>query len=151
MLETIREYAFEKLCQREGYQIVRQAHADALADLVEKVSAAVGASDDAYWFAKLDDELDNLRAAVEWTLANDQPALVLKSCQSHIYWHTRTNYREPLRWLERSFASQAEVSLVDKAYALNSAGYMYHELRELSRARTCFESALSIFRDVSDR
>jgi predicted ATPase/class 3 adenylate cyclase len=151
MLETIREYAFEKLSQRDEFQTIRQAHANVLADLVEKVGAAVGASDDAYWFAKLDDELDNLRSAVEWTLANDQPTLTLKSCRSHIYWHTRTNYREPLRWLERAFASRAGVSLVDKAYALNSAGYMYHELYELSRARSCFESALSIFRDVNDR
>ncbi len=151
MLETIREYAFEKLSQRAEFGSVRQAHADAVASLLEKVRVSIATSEEAIWFARLDDELDNLRSAVEWTLENNQPTVAMLAGRINLYWYERVNYREPLQWLERALVIQTDVPSMQKAYALNSAGALYSNLGDMIRAKIYYESALPLFLEGNDR
>jgi predicted ATPase/class 3 adenylate cyclase len=151
MLETIREYAFEKLSQRAEFQSVRQAHADTIAALLEQVSVASGSREEVIWFARLDDELDNLRSAVEWTLENNQPSMAMLAGRINLYWYERVNYREPLQWLERALAIQSDMTSVERAYSLNDAGNFYHQLLDTPHAKMYYESALPLFLDGNDR
>ena len=151
MLETIREYAFEKLSQRAEFGSIRQAHADNLASLLGKVRVATASPEEATWFARLDDELDNLRCAVEWTLENNQPTLAMLAGRPSLYWYERVNFREPLRWLERALELKVDVPSLEKAYALNSAGNFYHDLNDIPRAKMYYESAMPFFRVENDR
>jgi predicted ATPase/class 3 adenylate cyclase len=151
MLETIREYAFEKLTQSGEVGSIQQAHAKAIADLLEKVRDATGGSDEVKWFAKLDDELDNLRSAVEWALADNQPALALLAGRQFNYWVQRVNIREPLQWLEIALAMPKNVPLTDRAYALNGAGNLSNELGDTPRAKGYYQSALALFHETNNR
>ncbi len=151
MLETIREYAFERLSQRTEFQSIQQAHADIIAALLDKVRVAAGSPEEATWFTRLDDELDNLRSAVEWTLENNQPTLAMLAGRPNLYWYERVNFREPLRWLERALELKVDVPSIEKAYALNSAGNFYHNLNDMPRAKMYFESAMPLFRGENDR
>jgi len=151
MLETIREYAFEKLSQRAEFESIRRAHADFIAALLEQVRVAAGSREEVTWFIRLDDELDNLRSAVEWTLENNQPRLAMLAGRPYLYWYERVNIREPLRWLERALGMQADVSSIEKAYALNSAGNFYNDLHDMPSAKTYYESALPLFHGENDR
>src|SRR5207244_4396150 len=60
MLDTIRELAAELLAGSRHNTGVRAAHARTMLDLVRKTAA------DARGFEPLDDDIDNVRAAVEW-------------------------------------------------------------------------------------
>lgn len=151
MLETIREYAFEKLSQRAEFQSIRQAHADTIATLLEKVRVATATPEEATWFTRLDDELDNLRSAVEWALENNQPTLAMLAGRPYLYWYERVNIHEPLRWLERALEFKIDVPPIEKAYALNSAGNFYHDLHDMPRARMYYESALPLFLDANEK
>lgn len=151
MLETIREYAFEKLSQRAEFQSIRQAHAEAIAALLDKVRVAVASPEEAIWFTHLDDELDNLRSAVEWTLENNQPTLAMLASRPHLYWYQRVNIREPLGWLERALAIQTDTPSIEKAYALNNAGNFYHQLLDIPRAKIYYELASPLFLDANDK
>ena len=150
MLETIREYAFEKLSQRDEFQSIQQARTNNIAELLEKARVASGLHEEATWFTRLDDELDNLRAAVEWTLNNSQHILAMLGGRIPVYWFSRVNPREPLSWLERALTMQANVPQKDKAYLFNSAGNLYMELRDTPRAKMYFELALPIFHNEND-
>ena len=150
MLETIREYAFDKLSQRAEFQSIRQAHADNLAALLEQVRVAAGSSEEATWFARLDDEFDNLRSAIEWTLGNHRHALAMLVGRVPLYWFERANPREPLRWLERALNGQSDIPQIDKAYMFNCAGNFYMELRDIIHAKVHFELALPMFHREND-
>src|SRR6266540_2255176 len=71
MLETIRQYAREKLLEAGGSEIVRDHHLAYFVRLAEKGEPELYRSNQVFWLNKLDDEFDNLRMALEWALATD--------------------------------------------------------------------------------
>jgi tetratricopeptide (TPR) repeat protein len=155
MLETIREYAFEKLTQSGELLTIQQAHANVINALLEKVNTAMNGPDETSWFEKLDDELENLRAAVTWALAHEQPGLVFKGGGLFDYWfRRRSNYYEPLGWLERALATPVSVPNYvpsERAWALNITGILKFQTDEIQSAVSYFESSLTLFREIGDR
>lgn len=71
MLETIRQYAREKLLEAGGSEVIRDRHLAYFVKLIEQAEPELYRSNQALWLNKLDDELDNLRMALEWALAID--------------------------------------------------------------------------------
>jgi len=80
MLETIRQYAREKLLEAGSSEIIRDKHLAYFVKLVEQAEPELYRSNQVFWFNKLDDELDNLRMAMEWALvANVESGLQIAS------------------------------------------------------------------------
>jgi predicted ATPase/class 3 adenylate cyclase len=155
MLETIREYAFEKLSQSSELSAIQQAHANYMEHFLQSVLDARNSPEQDAWFIKLDDQMDNLRSAVEWTLARQQPSLAFKAGTPFHYWDQRWNYRDPIAWLERGLAIEYHGEPREHAQALNSLGGLltdagYHQEGNLQRARGYFESALALYREIGD-
>jgi predicted ATPase/serine/threonine protein kinase len=151
MLETIREYAFEKLTQNGELLTIQQAHADAIIALLEKAFAVQSGPEETIWFEKLDAELDNLRAAVDWCFAHDQPLISFRVGDLQSYWNQRANSREPLVWLERVLKSEITLADAERAGALRNAGAFNYYNNNLQQARTYFETALGLFRALDDQ
>ena len=77
MLETIREYALERLAESGEEQDLCLRHATAVAELVEAGSPALSGEDPPpEWVARVSAELDNLRAAIAWAKAAGQDELL---------------------------------------------------------------------------
>lgn len=151
MLETIREYAFEKLTLGGELPGTQQSHANYMDALLAKVIETVSSPEETKWFATLDDELDNLRSAVEWALAHYQPGLVFKVGNLYPYWNQRWIYLEPLGWLERAFALDAGISSLKRAYAMVETGNLLVDLGNDQRAEGYYKSAMVFFREVGDQ
>ncbi|HET9494582.1 MAG TPA: NB-ARC domain-containing protein, partial [Chloroflexia bacterium] len=66
MLETIREYALEQLGESGEEDDLRARHAAYFLALAEQAAAEILVTQQARWFARLDDEYDNMRAALRW-------------------------------------------------------------------------------------
>jgi predicted ATPase/DNA-binding CsgD family transcriptional regulator len=66
MLETIREFALERLAESGEERAVRQAHARYFLALAEEAAPRLHLRDQAYWLERLDEEHANLRAAIAW-------------------------------------------------------------------------------------
>src|SRR6185503_11199939 len=80
MLETVRQYAREKLLEAGGSEIIRQRHLAYFVKLVKQAEPELYRSNQVFWFNNLDDELDNLRMAMEWALvANVESGLQIAS------------------------------------------------------------------------
>jgi len=151
MLETIREYAFEKLTQSGELPAIQQAHMNYMDALLDKVIDAISGPQEVAWFARVDAELENLRSIVDRALSHNKSHLILKTGRLYQYWLQRANLREPFGWLERALAMEPNGSLLERAMAMNNAGNLLKEFGEIQRARGYYEPALALFREIGDQ
>jgi predicted ATPase/class 3 adenylate cyclase len=78
MLETMRQYAGERLQERTAAAAVHRRHALHYLELAERAEAGLIGADRGRWLALLDAEDDNLRAALRWALDRGEPELALR-------------------------------------------------------------------------
>ncbi|HSJ85850.1 MAG TPA: adenylate/guanylate cyclase domain-containing protein, partial [Anaerolineales bacterium] len=71
MLETIRQYTREKLLEAGDSEAVRDRHLAYFVKLAEQAEPELYRANQVFWLNKLEDELDNLRIALEWALTSD--------------------------------------------------------------------------------
>jgi non-specific serine/threonine protein kinase len=71
LLETVRQYARDKLVEQGEAEQARGAHAEFFARLVEMAGSKLGTSGALEWVRRLDAEHDNIRAALEWSIDRD--------------------------------------------------------------------------------
>jgi hypothetical protein len=74
MLETLRQFARERLEDDGDADRWRRRHAEHYADFAADAGAGLRGPDEVLWIARTRSELDNLRAAVDWSLDRDDPA-----------------------------------------------------------------------------
>ncbi len=68
MLETVREFALEQLRAQGEEPLLRERHYAAYLDFVRTADSSLRTPEAALWFARLQPEQDNIRAALHWTL-----------------------------------------------------------------------------------
>jgi predicted ATPase/class 3 adenylate cyclase len=105
LLETIRQYARDKLHERGGGAAVRGRHLAYYAARVAAAAPHLRAADQVAWLDRLDRDVDNLRAALEWSLQADRPAGLALAAQLLWFWHIRSHRSEGVEWLERLLAA----------------------------------------------
>jgi predicted ATPase/class 3 adenylate cyclase len=150
MLEVVHAYAVEKLSQSTEQVQIRQAHAEEMDRFLQEVYKNQHTPEEGLWFNRMDDELDNLRSAVEWAFSNRCPAFIFRTVRLWEYWDQRTNYREPLGWMERARPLAGDDAGIEYRQALTSAGNMNSALGFLAPARRDYETALAIAREEND-
>ncbi|MDQ2691963.1 MAG: NB-ARC domain-containing protein [Chloroflexota bacterium] len=148
--ETIRQYAREKLMEAGGVEALRDRHLAYFVQLIEQAEPELYRSNQVFWFKKLDDELDNFRLAIEWSLATDVAAGLRILAFPWRFWQRRNNFRELADWLsgllERYSASdslRAQALVAHCVYIIRSGS--------LAEARQAVEQALQLARTVGDR
>jgi non-specific serine/threonine protein kinase len=152
MLETIREYALERLALSGEADDVRTRHATLLAELAEEADIKLRGREQLSWLARLEAEHDNLRAALAWTLAQGESILALRLAGAlHWFWFQHTHWAEGRRWLERALAgpgASAPDSL--RAKALAGAGLLSFALSDYASARTRLDESIAVSRAIGD-
>jgi predicted ATPase/DNA-binding SARP family transcriptional activator len=122
LLDTIRQYAREKLVEAgEEYQALSR-HLAFFRELAIQAEAELRGPDQIQWKDQLMAELDNLRAALEWSLLHNPHSAMRIAGALHWFWWGRGLKHEGLRWLERSLAADealpAATSTGNPEYAL---------------------------------
>ncbi len=108
LLETIRQYARDRLMETGRGVEVRDRHLAYFARLSAEAEPHLRSWGMADWLERLDRELDNLRVALEWTLAT-QVELGLKMVADLFwFWHIRALFGEEVERLEKLLAAEAE-------------------------------------------
>ncbi|MGC4192417.1 MAG: BTAD domain-containing putative transcriptional regulator, partial [Thermomicrobiales bacterium] len=105
MLETIREYAAERLADGTASPRLEERHAAFFANLVRQAEPALRGRDQLLWLDRIDRDLGNLRASLDWSLASGNPEMALEIMDATgTFWFFRGSNREGLQWLQRGFA-----------------------------------------------
>ena len=126
MLETVREYALEKLAASGEEGVTRDAHAAQFLDLAEGAVANVFAAD--AWANRLKRDHDNLRGALVWLDTQGQPEALLRLAGAVAEFCDWVGYlTEGLTWLERALSRADATPTPARARALCLAGRIAHE------------------------
>jgi predicted ATPase/class 3 adenylate cyclase len=151
MLETIREYALERLAQSGSSEELRERHAAFYLTLAEAAEPELSGPDQATWLDRLDDDHDNLRAVLRWFLERGQgDELARLVAALRVFWHTRSYMSEGGDWLQRALGASVGSSPV-RARLLNGAGFWAWAQGRYSHAAHMFEEALACARETADR
>lgn len=98
--ELIRQYAFEHFGAGAAVEAVRRRHFDAYLALARRADAHLRGPDAHHWFQRLDAELDNLRAALQWAIACGHVREVAWLGVALVwFWQRRGHVRETIQWL----------------------------------------------------
>jgi predicted ATPase/transcriptional regulator with XRE-family HTH domain len=103
MLETIREYGSERLAALGEGGVAGSRHAAYYLGVAERASRALTGKDTLAWLARLDQEHDNLRAALRWAQEPGDGATALRLASSlWRFWAQRGHLSEGRRWLRHA-------------------------------------------------
>jgi predicted ATPase/DNA-binding SARP family transcriptional activator len=150
MLETIREYALERLREEFDEAASRRRHAEYFVALAVGVEPQVRGEAAAAALERLDAEHANLRAALAWSLEHDPDACVRLVHALYLFWEIRGHYREALHWYGRALTI-ADGDPSARARVAARGGAFAFRCRDFSLARSLIEEALVLFRRVGDR
>lgn len=105
MLETIRQYAREKATESAEAPRLNDRHLAFVLRFAEVAEPNFFHPDQLQWYGRADADLDNVRAALDWSLASGQIEAGLRIANAlHRYWVARLYWREAVAWLERLLA-----------------------------------------------
>ena len=153
MLETIREYALERLGERGEAGATQQAHAQYYLALAETAAPALHGPQQIAWFDRLDEEQANLRVALAWLLATRQVTDTLRLAGAlHWFWHVRGHFAEGRAWLEQALAASPASSAPIPASLLAQAhgviGHLAIDQSDAAAALPHAERSLALWRDL---
>jgi tetratricopeptide (TPR) repeat protein len=107
MLSSIREYARERLADADESEVTATNHARFYATFAHSLTPLVCDLEDAQWQRLLAAELDNLRAAIDWTIFQEHDPQVGLELLADLEWpELIVTPHEALRWYEASLAHE---------------------------------------------
>jgi predicted ATPase/DNA-binding CsgD family transcriptional regulator len=150
LLETIREYARERLEAAGEAEDAARRHADYFLALAERAAPELTGARQPEWLTRLEREHANLTAVLRWLEARrDWDELLRLAAALGHYWRYRGYLREGLHWLdlglERSTAPPAL-----RVRALDAAGALSLLVGEHEQASARYEAALAVARELGD-
>jgi predicted ATPase/DNA-binding winged helix-turn-helix (wHTH) protein len=153
MLETIREYASERLHAAGEHEILRERHREHFLALAESAEPKLSGAGQAEWLRRLETEHENLRAGLEWSLVTAKPEAGLRLCGAlQRFWIARGHFSEGRMWCERILGKARDgESTRERADALNAAGVLARLQGEYPASRTSHEESLAIWRQLGER
>ncbi|HEX6794746.1 MAG TPA: tetratricopeptide repeat protein [Casimicrobiaceae bacterium] len=153
MLETVREYAREKLVTKQAANAVRERHRDFFLAMAVDAEPNLAGPEQASWLQRLEDEHDNFRSALEYCLmARSGTNAGLRFCGAlHWFWIMRGYRSEGRDWCKRVLSIDGiHTPVPERAMALQAAGILAFHLGDFPAARAYHEESLAIARALSD-
>ena len=163
LLETLHEYARERLEERGEVDALRQAHAAYFLAQAEEAAPHLSAPEQAAWLDRLEREHANLRAALGWAqTAESAPDPALLPAQLHWaqlrmatalwrFWYTRGYLVEGRAWLENALASAQAAPAPLRARALYGASALVNRQGGQGRAAALAGESLTLARADGNR
>lgn len=152
MLETIREFALERLSISGEESAMRRRHAAHWINVAERASEALAGPEQAEWAQRLEQDHDNFRAALSWTSRSGEAQLGLRlAALLEPFWRLGSHVREGLRWLDEllMMPEAAEQTLL-RARALTAAADLHAWIDDPGANLLLAGEALAIFRSVGE-
>ncbi len=150
MLETIREYALERLEVSGESEAARQTHATYYLAVAERLAAELYGPDQGRYLEALEREHDNFRAALAWSFEQEDPLGPKLAVALGWFWRLHGHLREGRLWLERAVLDPGGLEPAALARATEWLGGFEEELGEATRVRALYERSLTISREIRD-
>ena len=147
MLETIREFAVERLEASNDADKIRGRHARLFSDLAARAEPQLISPEQHTWLDRIEIDYDNLRGAFESLAGTDVEQAVSLAGNLTFFWYIRGRYASGIEWLERAVAlSEGRRSLV-RAQAAWGLGFLYAIVGDGERASALLLESLELARE----
>ena len=153
MLETIREYALEKMAACAEKPQTKRAHAAYCLVLAEEAASENTDTDHGRWLDRFDIEHDNFRAALDWLAENDQAEWGLRlGVALFRFWDMREHLTEGRERLGRLLKlKSAEAHTNSRLRALFAAGVLAAEQGDYAHSDAMIRESLDLARKMGDK
>jgi predicted ATPase/DNA-binding SARP family transcriptional activator len=151
LLETIRQYAQEKLAASGSTETFQQRHLTYFRQFAETAAPFLKGPDLLIWLYRLEESLDNIRVALDWAQKTDVGnGLRLIFALTEFCW-VRGNIREMEARLGQLLAQTASVSPLVKANGIWLQGWFSGILDHHDKAIVLLEKSLNLYRELEDQ
>jgi hypothetical protein len=154
ILETIRQYANEKIVESGESDTLRDRHLEYFIILAETAEPHLIRPEQLEWLSLLDADYENLRLALEWALSKESAESSLRlSSALGSYWEIRCYWSEGLNWLTRALAKPTQYASKSEKVARSRALAMkaYIDLGDPEQILSAGEASLALALEVSDK
>jgi diguanylate cyclase (GGDEF)-like protein len=152
MLGTIRAYAAAKLAADPESEAVHQRHAGYFLDLTQRSAVGLTGPRQSDWAERLEEDYQNLRAAIRWTLSRGAAAEAAQICLGlWRYWRNGTHLREGREWLDRVLAAEPGLPAGLRARVLHPAAILAATQDDHAVADLLGRESLHLAESVGDR
>jgi len=146
LLETIRDYALQRLRDGADWAKAHDRHAAYFLALAEPSAAEMHGRGQLGWLDRLEAEHDNLWAAMSWLVDSDIESAMRLFWVTWRFWWLHGHPAE-LAGFEQKFAAGSEhLPPYQHALTLTGAGFMFLANEDQARAQMLFEQSLSLYR-----
>jgi tetratricopeptide (TPR) repeat protein len=153
MLETIREYALERLLESGEMPELQQQHADYFIRMIlHEASFGLISRDSTAWLDRLEREHDNVQAALEWSLKTPEGRERALSIMETLtwFWYRRGFFNEGRIWTDRLLTASADAPRPIRAAALQMSSRMAMWRGDLKNAEARASEALTLWQRLED-
>jgi predicted ATPase/class 3 adenylate cyclase len=154
MLETIHEFAREKLQASGEAEETRRLHAEYFLALAEEAEPELSGADQLACLERLEAEHDNMRAALQWSLEKEPETALRLAVALARFWEMRARFVEGSGWLEaalrQSSRAEAVTDAATRAKLLSEAGTFAWHRGDYDRATELHGEALELYRELGD-
>jgi non-specific serine/threonine protein kinase len=152
MLQVVREYALQAFeSDRDMDGAVRRRHAEYFLALGEEAEGFLQTAKAGEWLDRLEDEHDNLRAAIDWLFQNDVEKGTRLAAAIRIYLINRSHLSEGREWLTTALERSQEMLAAVRFKLLNGLGFLAIVQGDFEAARKFFEEDLAEGRKTGDK
>jgi predicted ATPase/class 3 adenylate cyclase/DNA-binding XRE family transcriptional regulator len=151
-LETIREYALEKLSESGEEGLVKNRHLDFFIHFAEEAELNYRGHKQLLWFIAMEKERVNFRAALDYVLHGNQPENLLRLIGTAFWlWFFRGPWSEGQIWTEAALEHTPDLRTSARAKVLMALGLLQFTQSEHTSAHQNLERSLSIWKELDNK
>jgi non-specific serine/threonine protein kinase len=151
LLEIVREYAVAVLETDDDADEIRRRHAEFFLALTQKAEPNLLKRDSAIWVSRLEQEHDNLRAALQWSVKNDPQIAARLAAAIRQFWSIRGHLNEGIGWAQQILGLGVEFPPAIEWKLLTLSGNFSQFRGDTVRAQDFYERSLSAARREGEK
>jgi predicted ATPase/DNA-binding winged helix-turn-helix (wHTH) protein len=151
MLETIRQYALDRLRETDDEAQWRNRHFAWVLALAEESFEPLVGPDQGLWLDRMARELDNFRAALRWAIEQKLPDALRMAPNLSRWWVRRAHVTEAREWFSRLLdVIPRDQAKLDRGRALSAVGNLAMSQGDYDEAERLFRESLALYRELDD-
>jgi predicted ATPase/DNA-binding CsgD family transcriptional regulator len=152
MLETIHEYARERLAESGEELLIRDRHLEYFLALAEEMEPGYRRHNQLHLLKRTEAEMDNLRVALNWTLERGdvETGAQLVSAIDYFLFYT-DRFVEGYRWINRLLKNINEMAPEYQIRLLITAGHLAYNTGDIEQSKVFCRKALVLAQELGDK
>lgn len=157
-LEIVRQYALDRLAETDEGDALRHRHLSYFHAMAQQAEPWLRSAEGVFWLNRMETELDNVRAALSWSIEGDPVAGLEIASSLLMFWQIRSHQLEGINWLRRFLAVKAvqpndpapQGGKLRRAKGLNALASLLIFTGGMREPRVFLEESLRLLKDEGE-